>query len=187
MNPEPSKEELGKVGTKMLIRLKYFSVLFTVFFMFSNFQMQALQQKRTLAFVNHCVMTNVQCLNNFMQVCEDKLMQFERKLDRVDAAMVLLESKILSVPEVSALTAEVNKSPAVLEPIHEDSPETDSHAQTAPITEETAPSPDSSAKHLPEYDRFVKMVQVGVPLQAAKLKCALEGLDPNVLAEIIGK
>lgn len=39
----------------------------------------------------------------------------------------------------------------------------------------------------PQYDRFVKMVHVGVPLQAAKLKCAMEGLDPNVLDEIIGK
>lgn len=90
--------------------------------------------------------------------------------------------QLLSVPEVSALIAEVKETPPVLEPIHEDSPQT-----TAPSTEETVPSPDSSAKHRPEYDRFVKMVQVGVPLQAAKLKCALEGLDPNVLAEIIGK
>lgn len=39
----------------------------------------------------------------------------------------------------------------------------------------------------PEYDRFVKMVQVGVPLQAVKLKVSLEGLDPNVLDTILGK
>lgn len=39
----------------------------------------------------------------------------------------------------------------------------------------------------PEYDRFVKMVQVGVPLQAVKLKVSLEGLDPNVLDEILHK
>lgn len=39
----------------------------------------------------------------------------------------------------------------------------------------------------PEYDRFVKMVQVGVPLQAVKLKVSLEGLDPNVLDEILSK
>lgn len=39
----------------------------------------------------------------------------------------------------------------------------------------------------PEYDRFVKMVQVGVPLEAVKLKVSLEGLDPEILEKVLGK
>lgn len=37
----------------------------------------------------------------------------------------------------------------------------------------------------PEYERFVKMVQVGVPKDAVKLKISLEGLDPNELDKIL--
>lgn len=40
-------------------------------------------------------------------------------------------------------------------------------------------------KTKPEYDKFVKMVQVGVPLQAVKLKVSLEGLDPEILEQLI--
>lgn len=61
-----------------------------------HFQMQAIQQKRILAFVNNMVMTNLQCLNNFTEYCETKLMQFEEQLDKMDATMVLMESKVCS-------------------------------------------------------------------------------------------
>ena len=56
--------------------------------------MAALQQKRTLAFVNHFVISTVQFLNNFAKQCEQKLMQFERKLEKINATMVLLEAKV---------------------------------------------------------------------------------------------
>jgi WASH complex subunit CCDC53 len=59
-----------------------------------GFQIDALQQKRTLAFVNHFVLTTVQFLNNFAKRCEQKLMLFENKLEKVEAAMVLLEARV---------------------------------------------------------------------------------------------
>lgn len=93
MNPEPSRVDLAKVPAQFYSMACRVALRLDIN-LFLNFQMQALQQKRTLAFVNHCVMTNVQCLNNFMQVCEEKLMLFERKIDQVEAAMVLLESKV---------------------------------------------------------------------------------------------
>lgn len=58
---------------------------------------------------------------------------------------------------------------------------------TEPSDSSEIDKPDSSPKSRPEYDRFVKMVQVGVPLQAVKLKLSLEGLDPDVFDEILGK
>lgn len=39
----------------------------------------------------------------------------------------------------------------------------------------------------PEYERFIKMVQVGVPLDAVKLKISLEGLDPKEFDNIMKK
>lgn len=51
------------------------------------------------------------------------------------------------------------------------------------ILEENPAQPESH----PEYDRFIKMLHVGVPLQAVKLKVSLEGLDPTVFEKILGK
>ncbi|XP_063823075.1 WASH complex subunit 3 [Ostrinia nubilalis] len=135
----------------------------------------ALQQKRTLAFVNHFAITTVQFLNNFMKNCEQKLMHFERKLEKVEAAMVLLEARLSSIPEVNSVK-EVEKPP-------EDS-SSDSKPEPSPETQETEQSPPQTR---PEYDRFIKMVQVGVPLQAVKLKVSMEGLDPDIFEQIINK
>ncbi|XP_026732395.1 WASH complex subunit 3 isoform X2 [Trichoplusia ni] len=150
----------------------------------------ALQQKRTLAFVNHFVLTNVQFLNNFMKNCEQKLMEFERKLEKVNAGMVLLEARLSSIPELNipTPTTEVQKTeaPPSIAPTEPQN--------TSPVTVDPQPQPEEQAQNVdtvegkvarPEYDRFVKMVQVGVPLQAVKLKLSLEGLDPNILDEIL--
>uniref|UniRef100_A0A2A4JR21 WASH complex subunit CCDC53 n=1 Tax=Heliothis virescens TaxID=7102 RepID=A0A2A4JR21_HELVI len=231
----------------------------------------ALQQKRTLAFVNHFVLTNVQFLNNFMKRCEQKLMDFDRKLEKVNASMVLLEARLSSIPELNTTTPPASEKPAETEatpitatpaPSSEASqttapdptpeaptqtedtvegkpqshPEYDrfvkmvqvglssipelntttppasekpAETEATPITATPAPSSEASQttapdptpeaptqtedtvegkpQSHPEYDRFVKMVQVGVPLQAVKLKLSLEGLDPNVLDQILGK
>lgn len=75
----------------------------------------------------------------------------------------------------------------VQEPVHENPPQTDTNATTQNMevtTDNAQDIPDTDLPR-PEYNKFVKMVRVGVPLQAAKLKCALEGLDPDVLAELL--
>ncbi|XP_021198012.3 WASH complex subunit 3 [Helicoverpa armigera] len=156
----------------------------------------ALQQKRTLAFVNHFVLTNVQFLNNFMKRCEQKLMDFDRKLEKVNAAMVLLEARLSSIPELNTTAPVTTEKPAETT---EATPSKETPAPSSEVTHTTAPDPTPEAptqaedtvegkpQSHPEYDRFVKMVQVGVPLQAVKLKLSLEGLDPNVLDQILGK
>ncbi|CAH0581657.1 unnamed protein product [Chrysodeixis includens] len=153
----------------------------------------ALQQKRTLAFVNHFVLTNVQFLNNFMKNCEQKLMEFERKLEKVNAGMVLLEARLSSIPELntpSPTTTEVQKAEAAPSEAPTESQNTSPVSAEPQLQqpEEQAPNVDTIEGKVarPEYDRFVKMVQVGVPLQAVKLKLSLEGLEPKVLDEILG-
>jgi WASH complex subunit CCDC53 len=48
-------------------------------------------------------------------------------------------------------------------------------------TESTATAPTPAASQDPRYARFFRMVHVGVPAQAVKLKMKQEGLDPSVL------
>lgn len=38
-----------------------------------------------------------------------------------------------------------------------------------------------SAGHDERFDRFFKMIQVGVPIQAVRIKMQAEGLDPGIL------
>ncbi|XP_026486451.1 WASH complex subunit 3 [Vanessa tameamea] len=145
----------------------------------------ALQQKRTLAFVNHFVITTVQFLNNFAKRCEQKLMLFERKLEKINATMVLLEARLSSIPEVAQIATEIDN----LKP-------KESIVQTPNEINETVTNNDDDNKPenknatetiKPEYERFIKMVQVGVPIDAVKLKISLEGLDPNELDKIMKK
>lgn len=152
-------------------------------------EITALQQKRTIAFVNHFVLTNVQFLNNFLKRCEQKLMHFERKLEKVNAAMVLLEAKLSSVPELDTSTS-ATLPPAPSDLVDAKPQENSSPQPIVEATEDNAPVKTEIVEtkpDRPEYNRFIKMVQVGVPLQAVKLKVSLEGLDPNVLDEILNK
>ncbi|KAJ2950308.1 hypothetical protein O0L34_g11674 [Tuta absoluta] len=146
----------------------------------------ALQQKRTLAFVNHFVNTTVQLLNNFMKNCEQKLMTFERKLEKVEAAMVLLEARLSSIPEVNTESESKPEASQVLEttPVSTDQPDNKLDPPSATPGEE--PRIQTPEPSYPEYDKFVKMVHVGVPLPAVKLKMSTEGLDPDILDKILG-
>ncbi|KAI5633856.1 subunit CCDC53 of WASH complex domain-containing protein [Phthorimaea operculella] len=147
----------------------------------------ALQQKRTLAFVNHFVITTVQFLNNFMKNCEQKLMTFERKLEKVEAAMVLLEARLSSIPEVNTepeTKPEVPQAAQETTSVSADQP--DNKLDPPPEVPAEEPKSQTPEPLYPEYDRFVKMVHVGVPLPAVKLKLSTEGLDPDILDKLLG-
>ncbi|XP_045768949.1 WASH complex subunit 3 [Maniola jurtina] len=146
----------------------------------------ALQQKRTLAFVNHFVVTTVQFLNNFAKKCEQKLMHFERKLEKINAAMVLLEARLSSIPEVNT----PQKDPKPEDKNDSNSNEQDKDNKATEPNEELVPQLETAigpTAAKPEYERFIKMVQVGVPIDAVKLKISLEGLDPSEFDNIMRK
>ncbi|XP_034827304.1 WASH complex subunit 3 [Maniola hyperantus] len=149
----------------------------------------ALQQKRTLAFVNHFVVTTVQFLNNFAKKCEQKLMHFERKLEKINAAMVLLEARLSSIPEVNAPQkdpkSEENKNDFNSNEQEKDNDKTTEPSKAIATDELETTTGATIAK--PEYERFIKMVQVGVPIDAVKLKISLEGLDPREFDNIMRK
>ncbi|CAH4029265.1 unnamed protein product [Pieris brassicae] len=149
--------------------------------------MAALQQKRTLAFVNHFILTTVQFLNNFAKQCEHKLMCYENKLEKINASLVLLETRLSSLPEISS------PEPSLIKQQFETNSENTTQAEATTDAEEktTEEEKTTDGEEKPtqtikaEYMRFVKMVHVGVPIQAVKLKASLEGLDPNELDIIL--
>ncbi|CAG9579106.1 unnamed protein product [Danaus chrysippus] len=111
--------------------------------------------------------------------------------------MVLLEAKLSSIPELNDVTGDTTKNNVKdeeLKPeesnevIEESKTELEQKDKTNTVensnTEKTA---EDVVKVKKEYERFVKMVQVGVPAEAVKLKISLEGLDPSELDRILHK
>ncbi|XP_044255730.1 WASH complex subunit 3 [Tribolium madens] len=137
-------------------------------------QILPIQQKRTIAFINHFVMNTVSFLNHFAQSCESRLMEFEYKLQEVEASLLILESQLGSIAhlEENATQDSVKENDS-----NEDlnlPPVKDEEEQSEKIVE-----PDLTSD--PRYQRFFKMLQFGVPPAAVKLKMQSEGIDPSIL------
>ena len=60
-------------------------------------QVGAIHQKRTVAFLNHFITHTVKFLNHFSCVCEEKLSDLAVKIQRLETAMSILESKVGNV------------------------------------------------------------------------------------------
>ncbi|XP_037099371.1 WASH complex subunit 3 [Syngnathus acus] len=155
----------------------------------------AIQQRRIVAFLNQFIVHTVRFLNNFSTVCEEKLANVSLRIQQIETTLCILEAKLSSIPGLEDVTVDTVKQgvqtngtsasdpgltegpPAVMLP-----PPEPSHAVpddvTMPKSEET--NVMTVAKD-PRYARYLKMVQVGVPVMAIRNKMSMEGLDPDLL------
>ncbi|KAJ8673320.1 hypothetical protein QAD02_004582 [Eretmocerus hayati] len=146
-----------------------------------------ISQKRTIAFINHFIIQTITFLNKFALSCEEKLFEFENKIQRVEASLAILEARLSSIPElkdhnpvpVNDTQIITKEEPVAPEPnvVVDDHDEPDQIPEI-PQTEETDTYPVSQD---PSYAKYFKMVHVGVPKQAVKLKMEQEGLDSSML------
>ncbi|XP_058424537.1 WASH complex subunit 3 isoform X2 [Diceros bicornis minor] len=146
----------------------------------------AIQQKRTVAFLNQFVVHTVQFLNRFSTVCEEKLADLSLRIQQIETTLNILDAKLSSIPGLDDVTFEVS-------PISVTSVKNESHSETTSEqsqnslqdsgpqeSEVTAENILTVAKD-PRYARYLKMVQVGVPVMAIRNKMISEGLDPDLL------
>ncbi|KAL1505246.1 hypothetical protein ABEB36_004853 [Hypothenemus hampei] len=145
-------------------------------------QIPSLQQKRIIAFINHFVSTTVSYLNDFSLSCESRFMDFEYKLQRIEASLLILEAQLSSIPNfeeplanstintgdipVSAPTNDVEFSEINKEPENDTE-----HTQSIGI----------KASEDPRFTKFFKMLRFGVKEEAVKYKMQSAGLNPNIL------
>ncbi|XP_017878058.1 WASH complex subunit 3 [Ceratina calcarata] len=141
-----------------------------------------INQKRTIAFINHFIVHTVTFLNKFALSCEERLMEFEYKLQRIEASLEILESWISSVPgleqdestksviENNDIKQEETTAPKIDEPdnVKQDEPK-DVHIEEQPACKD------------PRYEKYFKKVHFGVPKEAVKLMMQREGLDSSIL------
>ncbi|XP_067945555.1 WASH complex subunit 3-like [Watersipora subatra] len=173
-------------------------------------KVKPLDQKRLLAFINHYVTHTVQFLNHFSGVCEEKMTKIESQLHRLEITMCIIETKLSSIPGMDAITLAEKPSDStdnaapVSAPAAEATAATPAPAAAPAVPQETeeeaaapiAPEPDlPKISQDPRYIKFFKMLNMGVPPPAVKMKMKSEGFNPDLLdtpdapapaAELIG-
>ncbi|XP_049482141.1 WASH complex subunit 3 isoform X5 [Panthera pardus] len=68
----------------------------------------AIQQKRTVAFLNQFVVHTVQFLNRFSTVCEEKLADLSLRIQQIETTLNILDAKLSSIPGLDDVTFEVS-------------------------------------------------------------------------------
>uniref|UniRef100_A0A8D0GIH4 WASH complex subunit 3 n=1 Tax=Sphenodon punctatus TaxID=8508 RepID=A0A8D0GIH4_SPHPU len=152
----------------------------------------AIQQKRTVAFLNQFVVHTVQFLNRFSTVCEEKLSALSLRIQQIETTLNILDAKLSSIPGLEDVKFEVSNTNGVANsPVSQIITEQQS-TTVSPLSEqsslhetglqkpEVAENVTTVAKD-PRYARYLKMVQVGVPVMAIRNKMISEGLDPDLL------
>ncbi|XP_010379596.1 WASH complex subunit 3 isoform X2 [Rhinopithecus roxellana] len=146
----------------------------------------AIQQKRTVAFLNQFVVHTVQFLNRFSTVCEEKLADLSLRIQQIETTLNILDAKLSSIPGLDDVTVEVSplNVTSVTNGAH---PEATSEQPQSSTQDSGLQESEVSAENIltvakdPRYARYLKMVQVGVPVMAIRNKMISEGLDPDLL------
>ncbi|KAL7640885.1 UNVERIFIED_CONTAM: hypothetical protein RMT77_008022 [Armadillidium vulgare] len=163
-------------------------------------EIEALNQKRTLAFINHWVYHTVLFLNQFSVICQQKLSTLDSKLRRANDLLSTLESKLSSIPglenvtEEPSLVSNTQENPTKPPPdpnlLEANKEKSGSKERLNAITEDEVVDKSEEAKNNiqsipisshPDFAPYFKMVNFGVPKEAVKLKMSSVGLDPSLL------
>uniref|UniRef100_A0A8D0CCR1 WASH complex subunit 3 n=1 Tax=Salvator merianae TaxID=96440 RepID=A0A8D0CCR1_SALMN len=151
----------------------------------------AIQQKRTVAFLNQFVVHTVQFLNRFSTVCEEKLSALSLRIQQIETTLNILDAKLSSIPGLEDVEYEVSStsvSNVMNGPISQASVDPQSTNVSPQLeqnnvqkTEEATENVVTTVSKDPRYARYLKMVQVGVPIMAIRNKMISEGLNPDLL------
>ncbi|XP_056197705.1 WASH complex subunit 3 isoform X1 [Falco biarmicus] len=157
----------------------------------------AIQQKRTVAFLNQFVVHTVQFLNRFSTVCEEKLSALSLRIQQIETTLNILDAKLSSIPGLEDVRFEVssaNMNTVTNGPM----------AQTT-VDQQTAVSPQSGKNNIheeglqktevvtenvrtvakdPRYARYLKMVQVNLHAQVLIVILAVKLHKENTVRQL---
>ena len=151
-------------------------------------KVNAIQQKRLIAFINHFLTNSVEHLNKFSCVCEEKLSNMSTKIQRLETVINILETKIKSIPGLENInstvpvnseeTGQTTSEPECVNEKTEPKPETSQTEANVTISSE---SDSILISNHPIYKQYFKMQAVGIPDMAVKQKMSMAGLDSSLL------
>ena len=125
--------------------------------------------------------SNFQNLRDLEQATDKKFMELEGRIKTCRKSLEILESRIESIPFLvtAATVPHVNSA---IEPDPRDTKLPAEHDPEAICTEHQEPTPEiNESARDPRLDKYYRMLKVGVPLEAVKIKMVSEELDPNLL------
>ena len=196
-----------------------------------NFEdVEPVSYKKTLAFINNFVINTTQFMNRFSYLCEEKLGQVSKDIQRIEITLAILEAKLASIPGLEQITTPLaddatiaSTGPAPPPPPGESAGPVAPTASATPPTPTPAASSSSAAddddfdsdsdddgasggppapaavaaapdaapvmtmKDDPRYERYFKMLKMGVLMAQVKQKMQMEGYDPNILEYVCHK
>ena len=135
-------------------------------------------------------------MNRFSNVCEEKLANVSRDIQGLEISLSIIEAKLnidgLGEKVPGAVAGGSAPAPAAPAPPSGGGGAAGAGAETGVeqgVEQGPEPEPEvavaatTRVKEDPNYKRFCKMLDLGVPLQAVKNKMAVEApdLDPNML------
>lgn len=141
-----------------------------------------INQKRIISFINHFIVHTVAFLNKFALSCEEKLFEFENKLQRVEASLAILESRLSSIPDLQQNTNIQNDN----DKVKSETIEVSKIDEPDNVKESKPKSNEPETEHVerdPRYEKYFRRIHFGVPKEAVRLQIQQDGLDPTVLDE----
>jgi len=145
--------------------------------------MHPIPAKKTLMIVNSFIINTVDFLNKFAAVAEEKLRKVQQAIQRVEITLALLEGKLESVPWLSGdgpppapITTTTTTDAVPGAPPISSSNSTSSSPSPPP-----PPTPQLLLKDDERYKKYFKMLGMGVPKQALRMKTSADGVDPDVI------
>ncbi|XP_028601890.2 WASH complex subunit 3 isoform X3 [Podarcis muralis] len=118
----------------------------------------AIQQKRTVAFLNQFVVHTVQFLNRFSTVCEEKLSALSLRIQQIETTLNILDAKLSSIPGLEDIKFEVSSTSV-------------NSVTNGPVPQVSVDPPSTNVS--PQLE--------GVPVMAIRNKMISEGLNPDLL------
>ena len=145
--------------------------------------------QKTVMLINNFVLNTTSFLNDFTNTCEKKLVTVSGKITELEILLAVMEAKLNSIPDVDGTVPNTIPAPQTISSPDSGIPPPTTTAQdnvpaVAASSGEVAPPPPEAApvdtgmiavKDHPDYKPFAKLLKVGVPPPAAKIKLNAAG------------
>lgn len=134
------------------------------------FQIDPINPRRLLAFVNYWLSTTTNFLNEFCEKCDNRFHRIERRLEQIETALTLVEAKLASVPNLQIVSVQApnqpiasntNQQPKLQENQQKntDVPETSKVVETTKSADDVKEESGGSQMD-PELAKYFKMLQM---------------------------
>uniref|UniRef100_A0A7E4VUF7 WASH_WAHD domain-containing protein n=1 Tax=Panagrellus redivivus TaxID=6233 RepID=A0A7E4VUF7_PANRE len=166
---------------------------------------QSLEVKKPILLINEFIMRTTDTVNTFAVKMESivfdlesRLIELETQLDLMDAKLSSCKPKTGDTPEPSKETPKVETEPPpapsnmILDPPMSTSTPIDRNPPQiveAPAAPTEQPQPEVPAEsntmkisEHPDFVKYFKMLKLGIPEAAVRIKMSSEGVDPDILA-----